>query len=234
MTFSTHDFTGQAVFPAVSLKWAGGPAVLHMERFPSSYRFPEANLAVLAPRERQRLDRAVRPDKAHRALAARYRLRMMLAEVLNEAPEEIALVTDAEGRAGLDSRYGIARDELDFSVSYEPQGLAVCLAHRHRVGVDIQRFSHRQKDSFDKLFGGLRARKRETCLEIQEIWTRMEAYGKMQGEGLGHGLHRLYQIAIHPEKADIACNFFDFRFGLGTSIALCLSGRVKGPVCIAG
>lgn len=231
MTYTPISFVGEPVFKATRLLWAGGPVRLHMQRFPGNFHFPDDQLAILAPREQDRLVSAVRPEKAHRAMRTRLQLRLMLADVLGERPGEIELVTDDEGRPGLHPRYGIARDSLDFSVSYEPQGFAVCLAHGHRVGVDIQRFSFRQKRNFDRLFGGPYTRKSITRLEVQELWTRMEAYGKMQGEGLGHGMQRLYRIAIDPARAEIPCRFYDLRFGLGTSVAVCLSGA---PAQLAG
>lgn len=217
-----------------TLFWPGGVGQLNVTSTPSNFRLPAQEVGHLSTAERKRLLKSPRPDKTQRSLAARVALRKMLGEVLHEAPAQVAFVTDAEGRPGLNPAYGIGTDLLDFSVSYGPQAYSVCVTKGRRVGVDIQRFSAKQRASFDRLFGCYFARRGVTRLEPQEIWTRMEAYGKMQGQGLGYGMQALYKIAINPSCAPIECHFLDYRLSMGTSLSVCLSGPPSGPLCLVG
>ncbi len=231
MTLHSQDFLG-TVLPLPSIvHWSGGLAQLFIRRFPAQFRLSEADLALLLPEEKLRLARSARKNKTELGLAARLHLRQMLSVVLDCAPSDIVLTNSPDGRPQLHSDHGAAALSLDFSISYTPQGLAICIANNRRVGVDLQRFNPRQEGNFETLFGSYRQRRHSTTLLPQEIWTRMEAYGKMQGEGLAHGMHRLYRIALQPQTADIGCHFIDFRFGLGISLSICLSGAAAGPVC---
>lgn len=232
MTLHTQDFLGTALpYPNV-VHWPGGPAQLFMQRFPARFSLGADDIAQLLPDEKLRLTRSARQSKAHLGLAARLQLRRMLSDILACAPSDIILTNNPDGRPQLHPDHGIAALSLDFSISYTPQGFAICIAKDRRVGVDMQRFNTRQEDNFETLFGGYQQRRHSTTLRPQELWTRMEAYGKMQGEGLAHGLHRLYRIALKPQTADIGCHFIDFRYGSGISLSLCLSGAAAGPVCI--
>lgn len=235
MTKISYDYVGFPIFgteEGPQIRWPGGVAQLCMRRFGPGYRLSEAELAALVPSEMARLKASHRPAKTHRGLAARLRLRRMLAAVLDCPAEEVRLHAGADGRPMLHPAHGTAAASLDFSISYVPQGFAVCLAQGRRVGVDLQGFTARQEANFETLFGGYWARRAVTRLEPHEIWARMEAYGKMQGEGLAHGLQKLYRIAIEPERGAIACQFRDFRFGQGIALSLCLSGPPAGPVCV--
>jgi len=214
------------------LDWPGGLGQLCSIPTGSGFRLSAQEVGLLSAAERNRLLKNIRPEKTQRSLAARAKLRKMLGQILCLSPEQVAFVTDAEGRPGLDPRYNIGTDQLDFSVSYGPQGYCVGIARGRAIGVDLQRFSHKQKQSFDHLFGNNFARRNQTRLEPQQIWTRMEAYGKMQGQGLGYGMHALYKIAIDARTAPIPCHFLDYRLGAGTSLSVCISGPPAGPLCV--
>lgn len=216
------------------LSWEGGLGQLTVTRTQTNFRLPAAQVSHLSVAERKRLLKSPRPEKTQRSLAARVSLRKMLGQVLDMAPVDVAFITDAEGRPGLCPSYGIGTDVLDFSVSYGPLGYGVCITKGRRVGIDVQRFSPKQRSSFDRLFGNHFTRRGVTRLEAQEIWTRMEAYGKMQGKGLGYGMQALYKIAIDPSTAPIACHFLDYRMGVGTSLCVCVSGPPAGPLCLLG
>lgn len=231
MTLHSQDFLG-TVLPLPSVvHWSGGLAQLSIRRFPAQFTLSATDLAKLLPDEKLRLARSTRKNKTQLGLAARLQLRQMLANLLVCAPSDIVLTNSPDGRPQLHSDHGAAALSLDFSISYTPQGFAICIANDRRVGVDLQRFNPRQESNFEALFGGYRQRRHATTFMPQEIWTRMEAYGKMQGEGLAHGMHRLYRIALRPQIADIGCHFIDFRFGSGISLSICLSGAAAGPVC---
>lgn len=235
MTKISHDYVGFPVFgteEGPQIRWPGGVAQLCMRRFGPGYRLSEAEHAALTPDETARLRVSNRPAKTHRGLAARIRLRRMLGTVLGCQPEDVRLLSGADGKPVLHPAHGSAVRELDFSISYVPQGFAVCLAMGRRVGVDMQGFTLRQEANFEAIFGGYWTRRGSTGLEPHEIWARMEAYGKMQGDGLAHGLHKLYRIAIAPERDGVECQFRDFRFGRGIALSLCLSGPSTGPVCL--
>ncbi len=235
MTLIATPKTGTKITPLPAqpkLNWPGGPAQLYMQRLNGTYRLPSHLMDQLTKRDRQRLERSPRPDKTHRALAARVHVRQMLGSVLGIHGQDVELVSDAEGRPGLHRRYGISRDRLDFSISYGPYGYAACMAAGHHVGLDIERFTPKQEDSFDKLFGSRQARRAQTHFSPQVLGTRMEDYGKMQGEGLGYGMKKLFKIALDPARAPISSHFLDFRMGQGVSAAVCLSGSACGPLSL--
>lgn len=218
--------------PSPVLTWAGGLGQLKVVPIKSDFRLPVEDVCFLTTAERKRLLASPRPEKTQRSLAARVASRKMLGQVLQLEPEEIEFTVDAEGRPGLSPIYGLEAKSLDFSTSYGPQAYCVCLAKDRRVGIDIQRFTPKQRANFDHLFGSHISRREVTRLEPQQIWTRMEAYGKMEGRGLGYGMQALYKIALNPCLAPIECHFLDFRLGAGTSLCVCLSGATAGPLCL--
>ena len=216
------------------LFWPGGLGQLNVTPIRSNFRLPVENVCYLTAAERKRLLVSPRPEKTQRSLAARVATRKMLGQVLALDPASIEFVTGAEGRSRLSPIYGIGSKSFDFSVSYGPQAYCVCLTKDRRVGVDIQRFTSKQRANFDYLFGSYFSRCEVTRLEPQQIWTRMEAYGKMEGKGLGYGMQALYKIALDPRSAPIECHFLDYRSGAGTSLSVCLSGPASGPLCLVG
>jgi len=231
MTLHNHTYAkAHSVSPA-SCHWAGGSATIYTRRFFSNFRLPQIDMEVLHPGEKKRLEGNLHREKIHRSMAARAQLRRMLGQILRCDPRDVLLQSDAEGRPMLHPQYGAISRMLDFSVSYVPEGFAIGVTHQRRIGIDLQGFKPRQEASFERLFGSGFARRKVTTLEAHEVWTRMEAYGKMQGQGLGHGMHRLYRIALEPEIADINCHFLDFRFAHRVAMSICLTGEYQGPVC---
>ena len=196
---------------------------LHIQELPQGYRLPQHDLEHLSRQERRRLEHSARADKSHRSMAAYVALRHMLSRVLACPADEIDLVLTQKGRPALHPRHGLAREELDFSISHCSCGFAVCLALRHYVGLDIETFSPRQTQSFNKLFAGRQGPGGHTRLTALELWTRMEAYGKMQGEGLGYGLTRLFRIANDPACAPIPCRFFGVYVDQHVTASICVT-----------
>lgn len=237
MTEMTQQFFGAPVSTLVqSIPAANshlrGHTQLAMQRFSNQFRLSPADLAVLTPDELARLAQAKRPEKTHRALAVRLQLRRMLSPELNCAPPDVRFVSSADGKLLLHPLHGLAVTQLDFSLTYTTEGYAVCIATGSQVGIDLQGFSPRQERNFETLFGGSYARRQLTTLAPHEIWTRMEAYGKMKGVGLAYGLHRLYRIAVDPQTSDVPCHFTDIRFGRGLALSLCTTGLSRRPVSI--
>lgn len=204
---------------------------LAIRRFRGNFRMTPAEIDALLPDEHARLDASSRRDKTQRALLARLQLRYMLAQELNCAPQDVRFITTSDGKRLLHSQHDAKSAppgaQIDFSVTYGAEGYAVCVARGVRVGLDLQSFTPRQHYNFEQLFGGYTERRWRTSLSPVEIWTRMEAFGKMQGLGLAFGLRRLYEVAIKPENADCPCRFMDIRLGQGVSLTLCSSGRQR-------
>lgn len=215
---------------------SAGHARLAMRRFLGPLRLSAQETAALTSEERARLAAATRPDKVNRALSARLQLRRMLALDLGCAAGDVRFVSTPDGKLLLHPMHGMdalhPAERLDFSVSYTTEGYAVCVARGVRVGVDLQGFTPRQEKNFETPFGGYHVRRWHTNLAPHEIWTRMEAFGKMQGTGLAYGMHRLYRIAVDPLGAETPCHFTDIRFGRGVALSLCLTGRARMPVSI--
>ena len=213
-----------------------GHARLAMRRFIGPFRLSAQERAALTPEEQARLAAATRPDKVHRALAARLQLRRMLGQDLGCAPQDVRFVSTPDGKPLLHPVHGAAARRpdvlLDFSASYTSEGYAVCVTRGVRVGVDLQGFTARQKQNFETLFGGSDQRRVQTTLAPHEIWTRMEAFGKLQGMGLAYGLQRLYRVAVDPRTADLPCRFTDIRFAQGVALSLCMTGSARIPVSI--
>ena len=147
----------------------------------------------------------------------------MLGLTLGCSPKSIVLVKNLDGKEFLHKSHGVKPNQLDFSVSYGPKGFAICLIEKFRIGVDLQRFNHRQYQNFVYLFDIEPGTLQNTLMEVQKLWTRMEAYGKMCGKGLDFGLQRLFQIASNPHQAPIPCQFIDCLLDTHTSLCLCIS-----------
>lgn len=198
-------------------------AQLYVKKLNADYRLPHASLTHLSAEERGRLKQHPNPSKAHRSMAAWVKLRHILAEIIDCPPADVLFMRDKNGRPSLHPHHGIPRKQLDFSLGHCSYGFAVFLAFQYDVGVDIQQFSPRQNQCFNQIFGEAHIDEAKKQQAPQTLWTRMEAFGKMQGEGLGYGMKRLYNIAKNPSTAPIPCHFLNLYAEQNTSISICLS-----------
>jgi 4'-phosphopantetheinyl transferase len=142
--------------------------------------------AQLAPGERRRADRFLRPLDRRRFVVARGSLRRLLASQLGCAPREVPIVTDGRGKPGL------AGSELRFSISRSAGVALYALSWTMEVGVDVEAiqesadldriaarfFSAAERRALASLPAGRRR------LAGFQCWTRKEAYAKGTGDGI--------------------------------------------------
>src|SRR5690606_16284291 len=145
--------------------------------------------SVLSNEERNRASRLHFPADAGRVVLARAGLRVILASLLGRSPEKLAFRYEPKGKPTLHS---LESSELNFSVSHSGDWVLIGIAHRHRVGVDIERM--RPLRDFRRLVDRYFATRESTVIrglpEAQQLdaffacWTRKEAYVKAHGGGL--------------------------------------------------
>lgn len=144
-------------------------------------------LALLSDDERARYARIKIPQAARQFLAARARLRTLLAERLQGDPADIGFETGERGKPRLAEHAG-----LDFSVSHSGGWAMIALSSVGPVGVDIEqhharrdlaalarRFFHPEESAYVEA-GDSAAR----LQRFYAIWTAKEAIAKATGEGL--------------------------------------------------
>ena len=156
----------------------------------------------LSPAEHARAARLALPALARRYVVGRAALRYVLADLLQQAPAEIAIIRGARGRPQLADA-----TNLDFNVSNTRQValIAVTTMPGARVGVDIE---HRDRElrheglarkfctpaeyaSLDVLAGDARRHR------FLRLWTCKEAMSKATGDALGAPLRRL-DVELEP------------------------------------
>ena len=176
----------------------------------------------LAPDERRRAATTPMSVKGVRFAVARDCLRRILADFLDMRPQEI-VIPSSYGKP-----FNLTRSKppVFFNISYEELWCVIVLC-KVQIGVDIQILEGRRLEAFQQLFH--EHLKHRDCfsqpnLPEAYIWARMEAFGKMTGQGLGVGLKRLFEIATGLIDPPTACRFYDFRFIDGIVGAVCVEG----------
>ncbi len=158
--------------------------------------------ALLSPDERQRAAAFTRACDTRRFIAARARLRELLASRLSVRPAEVGLAYGRAGKPRLAPRFG---DGVAFNVSHCGDLAAIAIASGHEVGVDIETvralpdadhvaaiaFSWRERRDYRALAPHERAQGFFNC------WTRKEAFVKALGNGLRYPLHA-FDVSLAP------------------------------------
>jgi len=162
------------------------------------------NIEILSDEERLKALRYRNSFKKERFIAARSTLRRMFSNFLNLDPKEIDIYIEKEGRPLISNN-----DGLYFSISYCDSSFVIVVTRRYGTGVDIQKFSSKKNHAFNKIFNF------EEKIKLKEelVWTRMEAIGKMNGQGLNAGLRNLYFMATDCKEnfTNSRGCFFDFK-----------------------
>lgn len=128
------------------------------------------------------------------------RLRKLLAQILNEAPEKICIKIAEHGKP-----YLADTPELGFNLSHSANAMAVAVGWNCRVGVDVEHCKPRSglAGLVDKCFAKEeiaywnRLSETQKVLEFYRFWTRKEALVKATGGGIALGLN---QCVINPEN----------------------------------
>ena len=159
---------------------------VHVWRFPLVYH--QSLEALLDEQELQRARRLRIPQKAQAFVAARARLRQILAGYLGCAPESLRFEYGAAGKPML---AGVMAGTLAFNLAHSG-GWGLCAVTKGvEVGVDIERVDNPL--DFEKLAAGFFSRNERNWLEASgkprrrrlffRIWTRKEAWLKGKGGG---------------------------------------------------
>ena len=141
----------------------------------------------LAPEERAELASRSRPEARERYLATRAAMRAVLCRYVGGAPGALRIARGIHGKPYLEGS-----GSLRFNVSRSDEIVVVAVIAGAEIGVDVERVRSIRRDlqiaerfcsedEVDALRGAppaLRARR------FMELWTRLEALAKLDGEGL--------------------------------------------------
>ncbi len=133
---------------------------------------------------------------------ARGRLRNLLAQILNEAPDKINIKKAEHGKP-----YLADRPDLAFNLSHSAGAMVVAAAWNCRLGVDMERC--RPRTGLTGLAGKCFAEEEiaywqqlpeeQKTVGFYRFWTRKEAFVKATGRGIALGLT---QCVVNPENQD--------------------------------
>jgi 4'-phosphopantetheinyl transferase len=159
--------------------------------------------ALLSVAERARAGRFKFEDHRRRYIVARGRLRSLLAERLDTAPESIEIACGSRGKPMLGGRF--FECGLHFNVSHSENVAVYAFADRREIGIDIEAVREiRDMDSIAaRVFS---AREHEAYLNLEaskralgffNCWTRKEAFVKALGDGLRYPLDS-FEVSLAP------------------------------------
>jgi len=167
---------------------------------------PEAlrNLAaLLSDAERARAPRFKFEIHRRRYIVTRGRLRLLLAERLDTAPESIEIACRSHGKPILGGRF--VECGLHFNVSHSENVAVYAFADRREVGIDIE--AVRELWDMDSIAAGVFSpREHEAYLNLEaseralgffNCWTRKEAFVKALGDGLRYPLDS-FEVSLSP------------------------------------
>ncbi len=162
-----------------------------------------ASAVLLSDAERVRASRFAFDRDARRFIAARARLRQLLAARLGVRPALVELVYGPHGKPAL-AGAGVDSD-LRFNVSHRDDVAVYAFASGREIGIDVEAirmirdadaiaarlFSRREKEAYRAL------EPRDKPLGFFNCWTRKEAFVKALGDGLSYPLDRL-EVSLAP------------------------------------
>ena len=178
----------------------------------------EAYWRLLSDDERNRAARCVTATHRRRYVVSHGALRVLLADYVGVAPENIAYEIGAHGKPALAA---VQRSPalVEFNLSHSEDIALVAVARARPVGVDVQHwspdvehlrlaerfFSPRERDALRALADtsdGITA-------GFFAAWTRKEAYLKASGDGIARGLQH-FDVSLSPgERARLLADRLD-------------------------
>jgi 4'-phosphopantetheinyl transferase len=173
--------------------WHGHVSADH-ESYPHDWRLLDENEQAQAGKMKMALQR-------QRYVEIHARLRQLLAQLLNQAPEKIRLNKTAFGKP-----YLVDNPELVFNLSHSGNAFLIAVGSTNcQLGVDLEQCKPRADFSalVKKCFAEQEIEYWNRLPEIQKktefyrFWTRKEAFVKAIGRGLALGLK---QCVINPQK----------------------------------
>ncbi|MEC4747505.1 4'-phosphopantetheinyl transferase superfamily protein [Methylomicrobium sp. Wu6] len=131
------------------------------------------------------------------------RLRIMLGDAVDAAPERLQFGKNEHGKPYLADYPDVA-----FNLSHTSDRIAVVLSRRCRVGIDIESCKPRTNLAAlaAKCFGAeeksywLALPETEQLPSFYRFWTRKEAFVKAVGQGINLGLQNCVIDPSHPER----------------------------------
>ena len=146
--------------------------------------------ALLSDAERTRANRFLSPKHGASYVAGRGRLREILSEYVNSAPEQHAFTYGTAGKPELSGR----ANAPSFNLSHTGDWAALVVTAGHSLGVDIEAMRPLKEDIAERFFSpaevaALNAHPMEARVAaFYRCWTRKEAFVKATGDGLGFPL----------------------------------------------
>ena len=172
--------------------------------------------SILSPFELARCERVVDPRRRGRKLLARAALRLILAEQLGIAAQEVRILRSPSGRPVLD-----AQDAPSFSLSHSRDWVAIALGSRARVGIDIEAAGRRISPTLAaRLLTGAETGSLASSSPggmagvFLAHWTAKEAAAKVLDGGLAANLRRLQLedcASQRPRLRDLTLGHIELR-----------------------
>jgi 4'-phosphopantetheinyl transferase len=141
----------------------------------------------------------IRNGEIHkRYVEVRARLRLLLGDTVNAAPEQLRI-----GKSEYGKPYLLDYPNLAFNLSHSGNKLAIAIAYDCAIGIDIECCKPRLSltalaekcFSEEELSYWRQLRETERTYAFYQFWTRKEAFVKATGRGIALGLNR---CAVNP------------------------------------
>jgi len=155
---------------------------------------------LLSADELARAESLSNPLMRLRHIEVRGRLRMLLADALQQHPAQLRIARTGEGKPYLPDH-----PQLVFNISHTANYLAIAIARDCQLGVDIERCRPRANLAalVDKCFAeeeaeywyGLPDNQKQSA--FYQFWTIKEAFVKATGRGIALGLN---QCVVNPQQ----------------------------------
>lgn len=133
-------------------------------------------------------------------MEVRARLRILLGDVINAAPEQLRLQRAEHGKP-----YLVDYPDLAFNLSHTANKMVVAMGFRCDIGIDIEQYKARANlaSLVDKCFAEEEKVYWQQLPESQQLqafyhfWVRKEAFVKATGKGIALGLN---QCVVNPQN----------------------------------
>jgi 4'-phosphopantetheinyl transferase len=194
MAVSEHTIVPRVARPNLEIVSRFGNAQIWIKDLDNLTTDP-AEIAWLSKSERARATRLKDPTESLRFLASRIFTRKVLASVADLHPSTVEILIDKCGRPRLaqSSRHGsLGSSRLEFSVSHSENVLCIAIGQDQEIGVDVEvvrpciDLLSVSKTALDPESCAIieRSSSEERLLTFYRLWTKREAFAKMQGHGI--------------------------------------------------
>jgi 4'-phosphopantetheinyl transferase len=159
--------------------------------------------SLLDDAERIRAQAIQHPQRQAYYVETHARLRLLLSEEVNAAPEQLRFTRNDHGKPFLADFPDVA-----FNLSHTADRIAIAVGQCCRLGIDIESCKPRTHLAAltDKCFGEEEKAywqsrpETERLYAFYQFWTRKEAFVKAVGRGIGLGLHHCVIDPAAPGK----------------------------------